>query len=277
VVIADRLAEYVNMVYNNVDQYSGFQNLLATFFFSFQIYCDFSGYSDIAIGAAMIMGYSLMTNFRRPYLSLNIREFWQRWHISLSTWFRDYVYISIGGNKVIKWRWYFNLFITFLISGLWHGANWTFVIWGALHGFYLIFAIWTYQHREAISRALGVYNRPRLYKLIQILVTFVLVYFSWIFFRANSLADAWLIIRNSFVFDSETTVNLFTFRIDMLISLVSIAVLLIIESLEEYKGLSSYLINRTSRLTKWIILLLILLLIIILGVWKEADFLYFQF
>jgi alginate O-acetyltransferase complex protein AlgI len=277
VVIADRLAEYVNVVYNNVDQYSGFQNLLATFFFSFQIYCDFSGYSDIAIGAAMIMGYSLMTNFRRPYLSLNIREFWQRWHISLSTWFRDYVYISIGGNKVVKWRWYFNLFITFLVSGLWHGANWTFVIWGALHGFYLIFAIWTFQHREDISRALGVFNRPRLYKLIQIIVTFVLVYFSWIFFRANSLADAWLIIRNSFVFDSGTTVNLFTFRIDMLISLVSIAALLIIESLEEYKGLSSYLINRSSRLTKWIILLLILLLIIILGVWKEADFLYFQF
>jgi alginate O-acetyltransferase complex protein AlgI len=146
-----------------------------------------------------------------------------------------------------------------------------------LHGFYLIFAIWTFQHREDISRALGVFNRPRLYKLIQIIVTFVLVYFSWIFFRANSLADAWLIIRNSFVFDSGTTVNLFTFRIDMLISLVSIAALLIIESLEEYKGLSSYLINRSSRLTKWIILLLILLLIIILGVWKEADFLYFQF
>ena len=134
VVIADRLAEYVNLVYNNPGEFSGLNNIIATFFFSFQIYCDFSGYSDIAIGAALVMGYKLMTNFRRPYFSQNIREFWSRWHISLSTWFRDYVYISLGGNRVVKWRWYYNLFITFLISGLWHGAEWTFVIWGAIHG-----------------------------------------------------------------------------------------------------------------------------------------------
>ena len=152
VVIADRLAEYVNLVYNNPTESEGFQNIIATFFFSIQIYCDFSGYSDIAIGAALILGYRLMTNFRRPYFALNIREFWQRWHISLSTWFRDYVYISLGGNRVVKWRWFYNLFITFLVSGLWHGANWTFVIWGALHGFYLIFAIWTIKIREQTNR-----------------------------------------------------------------------------------------------------------------------------
>ena len=152
VVIADRLAEYVNMVYNHPHDFGGLHNMIATFFFSFQIYCDFSGYSDIAIGSAMIMGYTLMTNFRRPYFSMSIREFWQRWHISLSTWFRDYVYIPLGGNRVVKWRWYYNLFITFLVSGLWHGAEWTFVIWGALHGFYLIFAIWTTKLRENFNR-----------------------------------------------------------------------------------------------------------------------------
>ena len=138
VVIADRLAEYVNLVYNNPADFAGLQNVIATFFFSFQIYCDFSGYSDIAIGSALIMGYRLMTNFRRPYFAASIGEFWHRWHISLSTWFRDYVYISLGGNRVVKWRYYYNLFITFLVSGLWHGAEWTFVIWGAIHGFYTV-------------------------------------------------------------------------------------------------------------------------------------------
>lgn len=128
VVIADRLAEYVNAVYNNASDYQGLPLIIATVFFAFQIYCDFSGYSDIAIGSAKILGYDLMQNFRRPYLAVNIQDFWRRWHISLSTWFRDYVYIPLGGSRVKKLRWHFNLFITFLISGLWHGAEWTFII-----------------------------------------------------------------------------------------------------------------------------------------------------
>ncbi len=128
VVIADRLAILVNQVYNNAENYEGAPLLLATYFFAFQIYCDFSGYSDIAIGAAQVMGFKLMDNFNRPYYSKSISEFWKRWHISLSTWFRDYLYIPLGGNRTAKWRWYANLFFTFLISGLWHGANWTFVI-----------------------------------------------------------------------------------------------------------------------------------------------------
>ncbi|OFY92284.1 MAG: alginate O-acetyltransferase, partial [Bacteroidetes bacterium RIFOXYB2_FULL_35_7] len=141
-VIADRLSLYVNQVYNNPDQYSGFPVLLATYLFAFQIFCDFSGYSDIAIGSAKIMGFKLMDNFNTPYFAKTIKEFWKRWHISLSTWFRDYLYISLGGNRVIKWKMQFNLFIVFMISGLWHGANWTFVLWGSLHGFYIISAIW---------------------------------------------------------------------------------------------------------------------------------------
>lgn len=138
VVVADRLSSIVNIVYNDPTSFTGTPLILATIFFAFQIYCDFSGYSDIAIGAAQIMGFRLMDNFKRPYFSRSISEFWKRWHISLSTWFKDYLYIPLGGNRVAIPRWYANLFIVFLVSGLWHGANWTFVIWGALHGIYLI-------------------------------------------------------------------------------------------------------------------------------------------
>jgi alginate O-acetyltransferase complex protein AlgI len=148
VVVADRLALYVNAVYNDPSAHTGPTILLATYFFAFQIYCDFSGYSDIAIGTARVMGYDLMQNFRRPYFARSISEFWSRWHISLSTWFRDYLYIPLGGNRVPRWRWYVNLFAVFLISGLWHGANWTFVVWGALHGTYLIVGLVTSDARE---------------------------------------------------------------------------------------------------------------------------------
>ncbi len=276
VVIADRLAEYVNLVYNHPTQYEGLQNAIATFFFSFQIYCDFSGYSDIAIGAALILGYKLMTNFRRPYLAANIREFWQRWHISLSTWFRDYVYIPLGGNRVAKWRWYYNLFMTFLISGLWHGADWTFVIWGALHGFYLIFAIWITKIREKTNHFLGLDRVPVFYRIIQIIITFILVYFSWIFFRANSLSDAFLIISKTFKISGGDILNLFHFKIDFLISFLCIILLLIIEVTEEAAQLYDRM-KKLIRPVKWAILILLIIIVFVLGVWEEADFLYFQF
>ena len=136
-VIADNLATLVDSVYNDPSHHQGISLILATFFFAFQIYCDFSGYSDIAIGAAQVLGIKTMDNFNRPYFSKSIPEFWRRWHISLSTWFRDYFYIPLGGNRVSIPRWYFNLFFVMLICGFWHGANWTFIVWGGLHGFYL--------------------------------------------------------------------------------------------------------------------------------------------
>src|SRR5450759_1635191 len=142
--------------------HNGNSLLLATVFFAFQIYCDFAGYSNIAIGAAKVMGFKLMTNFNRPYFSTSISEFWKRWHISLSSWFKDYLYISLGGNRVSIPRWYFNLLFVFVISGLWHGANWTFIIWGALNGFYLVFAIWTQEIRERIAHLTGLSKYPRL-------------------------------------------------------------------------------------------------------------------
>ena len=277
VIIADRLAEYVNMVYNNPTDFRGLQDVIATIFFSFQIYCDFSGYSDIAIGAALILGYRLMTNFRRPYFAMSIREFWQRWHISLSTWFRDYVYISLGGNRVVKWRWYYNLFITFLVSGLWHGAEWTFVIWGALHGFYMIFAIWTAKIREKGNSLLGIAGHPKLYKFTQILVTFVLVFLSWIFFRANNTHDAFLIIGNMFRSAHGATLNLFTFGVDFYIAFICIIFLVVVEYLEEYRGLYGQHILRIPRGWKWALLTAMILMVLVLGVWQGVDFLYFQF
>ncbi|MFO7658793.1 MAG: MBOAT family O-acyltransferase [Bacteroidales bacterium] len=276
VVIADRLAEYVNLVYNNPTEYAGMQNIIATLFFSFQIYCDFSGYSDIAIGTAKVMGYNLMTNFRRPYFALNIREFWQRWHISLSTWFKDYFYIALGGNRVKPWRRYFNLFATFVVSGLWHGANWTFVIWGALHGFYLIFAIWTQKIREKINNAIGITKRPVLLRLWQIVITFVLVYFAWIFFRANSLSDAMLIIKKTFYFSSSIDINLYRIKSEFYLAIVSILVLVSVEILIEYFQLVNRL-RSLPKIVKYALLMIVLAAIFVIGVWDEVDFLYFQF
>lgn len=189
VVVADRLAYFVDVVYNNPDSYHGLSIVIATVFFAFQIYCDFSGYSDMAIGVARIMGVDLMKNFRTPYFSTSVREFWGRWHISLSTWFRDYVYIPLGGNRAGMNKWIVNLFITFLISGIWHGANWTFIIWGAIHGLIIAF--------EAINSKKKFINIP-LPTLLKTGLTFSIVCFAWIFFRANNVSDAFLIISNIF-------------------------------------------------------------------------------
>ena len=194
-VIADRLAIYVDTVYNNPEQHNGSTLILATIFFAVQIYCDFSGYSDIAIGAARVMGFKLMTNFNRPYFARNISEFWKRWHISLSTWFKDYLYIYLGGNRVSIPRWYFNLFIVFLVSGLWHGANWTYIIWGALNGFYLVFALVSHKFRNKMNHLTGIEKSPWLNRFLQISITFLLSCFAWIFFRANHVTDAFLIIK----------------------------------------------------------------------------------
>jgi alginate O-acetyltransferase complex protein AlgI len=183
-VVADNVADFVKLVYDQPRHFNGSALMLATLLFSFQIYCDFSGYTDIALGLARMMGYELRVNFMQPYFSRSVGEFWRRWHISLSTWFRDYVYIPLGGSRVGIPRHYANLMITFLLSGLWHGANWTFVIWGFLHGLYLIAA-------QSIAPRF-----PRLARLpvwLKMAATFSLVTFAWIFFRANTVGDAWYI------------------------------------------------------------------------------------
>lgn len=198
VVIADRLAVMVNQVYANPQEYSGLPLIGATISFAFQIFCDFSGYSDIARGAAQVMGFNLMLNFDRPYFSKSISEFWRRWHISLSTWFKDYLYIPLGGNRASTLRSVLNLLVTFLVSGLWHGANWTFIIWGALNGFYLVFSMLTKGPRKRVAEWIGIVDHPFIYKIFRVSVTFSLICIGWIFFRANNVNDALYILTHLF-------------------------------------------------------------------------------
>lgn len=202
-VVADRLAIYVDAVYDNYELHSGKTLAVATAFFAIQIYCDFAGYSNIAIGAARVMGFKLMTNFNSPYFSKSVSEFWKRWHISLSTWFKDYLYLSLGGNKVSIPRWYFNLFLVFLISGFWHGANWTFITWGALNGFYLIFAIATRDARTKIWKRSGITRFHGINNFIQILLTFILICLTWVFFRSETNNKALQIIGSILTLDGK--------------------------------------------------------------------------
>lgn len=188
-VVADLIATYVNAVYNSPDEARGLSVLIATLLFAVQIYCDFSGYTDIAIGCAQIMGIKLMQNFDRPYISTSIKEFWRRWHISLSSWFQDYLYFPLGGSRCSRPRHLFNLMVVFLVSGLWHGAAWTFVIWGALHGFYQIVGILLKKPKSALYAKLKIDENAGWVQVMRRIVTFILVDFAWIFFRANSFAD----------------------------------------------------------------------------------------
>lgn len=185
VVLAEYLAIAVNSVYNSYTERTGFQLLAATVLFAFQIYCDFGSYSNIAVGAAQVMGFRLMENFNTPYFAVSVSDFWRRWHISLSTWFRDYLYIPLGGNRKGRVRKWLNLMIVFLVSGLWHGANWHFVIWGGLNGAYQVAGEWLRPLRERVMRTLGVDKSADSHRILRMVITFVLVDFSWIFFRAS--------------------------------------------------------------------------------------------
>ena len=285
IVIADNLAILVDGIYNNVDSYSGIALIIATIFFTFQIYCDFSGYSDIAIGTAKVMGFELRENFKRPYFSKSIREFWQRWHITLSTWFRDYVYISLGGNRVIKWRWYYNILITFLLSGLWHGANWTFIIWGALHGFYLITALLLSKPKEKIFKIIKNIS-PQLNKIMDVALTFILVAFAWIFFRANSLSDAIYVITNLFG-DYESIMNINSIKMqfrgiglytDDIIKSCILIIILITYSLYERGGNVWEKLSQKPRWYRWAIYYILIFGILFVAPHSAVNnFIYFQF
>jgi D-alanyl-lipoteichoic acid acyltransferase DltB (MBOAT superfamily) len=276
VVIADRLAILVNQVYNSPHDYTGFPLIIATYFFAFQIYCDFSGYSDIAIGAAQVMGYDLMENFNRPYFSKSISEFWKRWHISLSTWFRDYLYIPLGGNRVGKWRWYFNLFIVFLISGLWHGANWTFVVWGALHGFYLIASIITQKYRDKLSNLSGLEHFPKFQKHLRVFITFHLVTFSWIFFRANSISDAFYITKHLFVNFQIKWIDLGLTRNGFLVAIASILFMEFIHLIQRRSRIR-HMLRRKPLYIRLPIYIIIAASILLFGIFRSNEFIYFQF
>ncbi len=279
VVIADRLAKFVNLVYNNPNEYQGLPLIVATIFFTFQIYCDFSGYSDIALGSARVMGFNLMKNFDRPYLSKSVSEFWRRWHISLSTWFRDYLYIPLGGNRVSKPRQYFNRFFVFMVSGLWHGANWHYVIWGALHGFYLVIGQLTESFQKKITGVKTSFSRASIpQKILHGLITFVLVAFAWIFFRANTNADAIYIARNIFKSSSHSLDHVIYMigKNDLYLIIISFLIMEGVQWLQRGKNLSEW-IDAKPRWQRWGAYYLILFMILCYGVYNNSQFIYFQF
>ncbi len=273
-VIADRLAYFVDHIYDSPERFDGMVLLVATFMFGFQIYCDFSGYSDIAIGSARLLGFDLTQNFKTPYLSSSFKDFWRRWHISLSTWFRDYVYIPLGGNQVTQSRWTFNILLTFTLSGLWHGASLTFIIWGFLHGFFLV-------SEHYLSK---VVTLPKSFSWIGFITTFVMVNLAWVFFRAHTF-DQSLYIFSSFKnlnFDFvPKALALFAennkFR-EFLISIVaSFPLFIILEILINQNDFNSLILKR-GIILRWSFYLILSFSILIFGVLNAApQFIYFQF
>jgi D-alanyl-lipoteichoic acid acyltransferase DltB (MBOAT superfamily) len=296
-VIADRLAIPVNEIYGNAAHYHGVYLLLATFFFAVQVYTDFSGYTDMALGSARLVGIRLTDNFRHPYGAPSLRDFWRRWHITLTSWFRDYLYIPLGGNRVAPRRRDFNVFITFLASGMWHGAGGTFIVWGAVHGLMIIIGSLTRPLREVLARLSGLSRAPAIRHAIGVITTSFLVGTAWIFFRAESLSGAISIIRNILGGIHEVTFLLITrdadrlraiadvarkgsilgfaresYRPEMIIAVVSIMALWIAGMLSSRRP--DFM---TSGLLRWPLVLLTIAFILLFGMFSAEQFIYFRF
>ncbi|MDB5003737.1 MAG: hypothetical protein JWQ34_1962 [Mucilaginibacter sp.] len=262
-VVADRVALFVDNIYDHSALQSGKSLALATVFFAFQIYCDFSGYTDIAIGAAKVLGYDLMKNFNRPYLAVSLAQFWQRWHISLSTWFRDYLYIPLGGNRVSNFRRYGNLLIVFFISGLWHGAKWTFVIWGTLNGLLLVI-----ESMLNISSKRGHWLKT----IVKTLVTFLLICVTWVFFRAPTIDNAIYILMKILKFDG----GLMQGNDHYYYAFIVVTILMLFEIINEYKP-TLYKIVPNNFAVRCAYYTLLVVIILQFGVFDGSQFIYFQF
>lgn len=263
--VADRLSIYVDGAYNNAVEHNGTTLMVATFLFAFQIYCDFGGYSNIAIGASRIMGFDLMENFRRPYLAQSIKEFWKRWHISLSTWFQDYVYIPLGGNRVPYGRHLLNLVITFILSGVWHGANWTFVLWGTIHGCFLVI--------QNVSGIIDIkIGSNVITKFLRIIFCFILVSFALIFFRSNSIDDAIMILDR--IFTQRGT--LFIDNLTLSLGLLSLIILLMKDIVDEYNVKFNFL-NSKNQTIQFLTFIALIFYVLLFGVFDGGQFIYFQF
>lgn len=285
IVIADRVAIAVNTVYNSANSYTGLYLTAATVLFAFQIYCDFSGYSDIAKGCARVLGFRLMDNFKNPFLSKSIKEFWRRWHISLSTWFMDYIYIPLGGNRAGNIKKYRNLIITFLISGLWHGANWTYVVWGGIHGIYQVVGQITLGFRNRIKKALHIYGSiPE--RLFSAVITFALICFGWVLFRANTASDAVYILKHigtgftgwwnlQYIYEVITGLGLNIFELT-----VVLAAIIFLIGTELVCGTKPVydVIEKKNAAVRIVFYLITAVFILSAGVFYEAGaFIYFQF
>ena len=277
IVIADRLAVIVNTVYNNSGSgyFNGLHYIIATVAFAFQIYCDFSAYSDIARGSAKFFGIDLVINFKAPYLADSIKDFWRRWHISLSTWFKDYLYFPLGGNRVSKFRVALNILIVFVVSGLWHGAALTFIVWGALNGVYQVIGLGFRQIK---------FKRLMFFKPFKVLITFALICFSWIFFRAESITQATYISREVFSLNADMF-RYFDYsllglsREFLIICIISVAFLMIAGFINEFTDLERF-VNKTffPRYAIYFVLICIIILFGYYGVgYDPQDFIYFRF
>lgn len=279
VVIADRLAIYVDAVFADPSQHHGLVLMTAIYFFAIQIYCDFSGYSDIAVGAARMLGIDLIENFKKPYLSRSPQEFWHRWHVSLSTWIRDYLYLPLGGSRTATGRWIFNILFVFTISGLWHGANWTFVLWGCYHGALLLATHFMKPWLSILRSSLRLDRVPSVDAFLCALVTFHLVCLGWILFRASSIGDVWTIMQNLTVFNGETLiVENGLPRHQLILSALSILLLLGGEFLwERFEELRRYLETMPVAIRWSLAYFAIFLILLFPGANEARQFIYFQF
>ena len=277
VVVADRLGIFVDQVFNNVRAYRGLPLLLASAFFSVQIYCDFAGYTNMTRGCAIILGYDLLENFRKPYFSRNVREFWRRWHISLTSWLRDYLYLPLGGNRVPQWRLYLNVMLVFVISGIWHGTGWTFVLWGALHGLYYVAYLALTRFRasrrpEGESRGEG-----WLASACKVAFTFILVDLAWVLFRANSVSDAFYVYRYMFAIGWQELARFFTSCFQGYGTYLLVILFLFVVGLVSLRG---SIIKRLSALpiyVRWPIYYAFLFTMMIFAVTKSSQFIYAGF
>ncbi|MEN9998967.1 MAG: hypothetical protein RI922_1957 [Bacteroidota bacterium] len=274
VVVADGCAEYANMIFNGADDYSGSTLVMGAIFFTFQIYCDFSGYSDIALGTARLFGIELLRNFSYPYFSRDIAEFWRRWHISLSSWFRDYLYIPLGGSKGGTWMKIRNTFIIFVVSGFWHGANWTFIVWGALNALYFMPLMLTNSNRSNLEIVAQGKYFPTVRELLGMVITFIMAVFGWIFFRAQDMTHAIKYIQGIFtdaLFKKPDLPELAD------LTIFFIFFMLIIEWIgrENKYGLEQFG-KRWYNPIRWLFYSFLIVCIIVLS-GKEQEFIYFQF
>lgn len=287
IIVADRVAVLVNQVFDYYPYYGGFEILVGVFFFAVQIYGDFAGYSNIAIGAARVMNFDLMENFREPYLARSVAEFWRRWHISLSTWFRDYLYIPLGGSRCGTVRKYLNVMVVFLVSGLWHGANWTYVVWGGLNGIYQVVGDIAFPLRRRIRGFFRVSDQTAGYRAMQVVTTFILIGFAWVFFRAGTVGDAAAILKrivstcNPWVLFDGTLYTMGLDRIEFLLSLFFIVCMVIVDVVH-YRGVRfGQVIARQPLPVRWLLYLVMMYTLLIFGIYgpnfDTSQFIYFQF
>jgi len=288
VVVADHLATFVDVAWNNMQLVGLVEGIFVAVAFSFQIYCDFGAYSTIAIGAARMLGFDLMENFNTPYLATSITDFWRRWHISLSTWFRDYLYIPLGGSRCSKIKKYRNIMITFLVSGLWHGAAWNYVIWGGIHGLYQIVGDLTKGIRNKVTDVMGINKEAESYRIGKIFGTFVLTTFAWIFFRAETLADAVYFLKKMIIkpdvwaFFDGSLYKLGLDRVDVHVLFISLLVLVIVDLIRVRKGedFGAFML-RQNYLFRWIVLIALILGTLVYGQYginfDSSTFIYFKF